>query len=426
MASDLERRIFALADIEDIDEMTRLLCEWPDKTPEWLLYVDVRIGAPSSSKEQKALLKQVKAEALAIKPELAEKEVGERLVAKSSKPSTSRETQGTFVFTDEDRNNFEIIEALQDFECWDAEEITEYIASLDYAILDEAVQHLVNQYVYALIANGQKDKALDRLVEQNSYQAWLHSFAPDYVLSNTGFNVDSLMQLAALDNQVELISKKDYYAYLFEQGDESHASFDDFLQETGGLNQFTDLASNGELEQFERTFRVQLPDELKIFYQHAGSMRGTASKPCGIFSISELEYHLDSSRKKYEHLTGMGLLHMLEFVWGNNKDDFKSSAGHLTQDQIDYLNQHYTGIGYIPLDDNVNIVVYFDNQQRFGAVCYDQDDAVVYDDYLEPLLEKSQARYGLCQLLAVIPFIATNPLFEDKQKQYIADLADSN
>ncbi len=423
MESELRQKVSALADIEDIEGMTRLLCEWPDKTLEWLIYVDVRISAPSTTKEQKLLLKQVKAEALALQPELAEQGLEELIETAPNKQSTSQEAHQDFVFTDEDRENFEVVDTLEDFEPWDADEITDYITSLKYGKLNETLQYLVNQYAYGLMANGHKNKTLKRVTEQNSYQEWFKSYAPERVLTNYEFDVKDLMRLATLDNQVELISKKDYYAYLLERGDEDLGSFDDFLQEVGGLNNFTAVASTDQLEQFERKFGVKLPEELKDFYHRAGSLSGTASKPCGIFSVSELEYHLDPSRKRYEHLKSMGLISMLEFVWGNSKDDFSPARGSLTQDQVNYLNQHYSAIGYIPFDDNVNVVIYFDREQRFGAVWYNQDDGVVYDDYLYSLLKKSQAQFGLCQLLAVIPFVATNPLFEDEQEQCIADLA---
>lgn len=427
MESDLQQKISALADIEDIEGMTQLLCEWPHKTPEWLLYINVRIGAPSTNKEQKSLLTQMKAEALAFQPELAEQLMDEFLETLQSKTSNGQkneqEKQKDFVFAQEDCENFEIIDTLQEFECWDVEEITDYIVSLDYGELGEPIQHLVNQYIYGLTANGQESEPLKAVAKQPEYLEWCQSFAPEFVLADDNFGVEGLLRLARLDNEVELISKKDYYAYLLESGDEDHESFDDFLREFGGLNDFTKVATDDQIEQFEDQFAIKLPEELKIFYQHAGSLYGTASKPCRFFSISELEYHLDSSRKRYEHLRSMGLLNMLEFIWGNNKDDFSPASGNLTQDQIDYLNQHYTAIGYIPVDDNANVAIYFDRQHRFGTVWYHQDNAVVYKDYLDVLLEKSQAQYGLCQLLAVIPFILTNPLFEEEQEQYIADLA---
>ena len=94
---------------------------------------------------------------------------------------------------------------------------------------------------------------------------------------------------------------------------------------------------------------------------------------------------------------------MLDFVWSNSKDDFKASENSLTQQQIDFLNTHYIAIGTISVDDNTNIVVYFDENKQFGAVWYCQDDSVIFD-HLDLLLEiTSNATY-------VIPVVGGNPL----------------
>ena len=75
MNSELSKRISSLADSEDVEGMTQLLLDWPERDAEWLLFVDVRIAAPSSSKKQKDQLKKIKSAALIENPSLEDDEL---------------------------------------------------------------------------------------------------------------------------------------------------------------------------------------------------------------------------------------------------------------------------------------------------------------------------------------------------------------
>ncbi len=420
MASELEQRIKSMADIEDVAGMTDLLCQWHEKSPEWLLFVDARLAAPSSTKEQKARLKKIKSDALKENPDLSY----ESLFNQTEEPSAPQPEAVTaeFNYSQQDQTNYAIIETLDELESWQTDEIEQTIAALNYAELEQAVQHQVNHYVYGLLKFTKNHDKIQHIANSTAYKSWCQRYVAQNVLSNAKFDVSQLITLSELDNQVELIRKKDYYQYLLDNGDDG-GSFTAFLAEVGGLNEFSEQASLAEIAKFEEHYQVNLPEELRHFYREAGKLTGTINNPCNILSLNQFTHYLDKSRANYEQLKGLGLIHMLDFIWGNNKDDFLACAGFLDQVQIDYLNTHYKSVGFIHVDDNVNLAIYYDEKERFGAVWYNQDDGSVYDDYLIPLMTKSQAKHGLCQLLASIQWILANPFYQEQNiETFIAEL----
>jgi len=421
MNSELTDKVSKLAEKDDVAGLTRLLATWPDQDATWLLYVDSRLIAPSTTQEQRTVLLAVREQALKSNPQLEQQMVeqlsNENVTQKKLNPSSSKLNEN-FTYTEEDQNRFQIIETLEDFEDWQLEDIDSYLATLDYLQLDKTVQHAVNQTVYGLLRSNEHVQAAQSIAKLNDYQSWYKSFAPENILQNSNFSLDQLLRYNKLNEGVGLIQRKDHYAYLLERGDEDLGSFSHYLDELSSKHDFYEEIDRAKIKQFEVEHGIELPEQLKDLYL-AVNPEQRFSMP----SLLELEHDLSQERRNYEHLKGMGVINMLDFVWGNDKQDFSAEEGFLSKSQIESLNRNYIGIGSINLDDNVNIVLYYDKNEHFGAVWYNQDDGVVFDDYLLLMLENSQAQYTLYQLLTAISFITENAFFEyEEQEKFIADL----
>ena len=75
------------------------------------------------------------------------------------------------------------------------------------------------------------------------------------------------------------------------------------------------------------------------------------------------------------------------------------------------------------LDDNVTLIIYYDEAQRFGVVWNNQDDGDLYTDYLDVMLKQSPAQHSLAQILGCMTFILSIPYITyESQRQLISDL----
>ena len=428
MNSRLAQKVREFAENDDVSGLTDLLSNWPEHDKEWLLYVDARIVAPSSTAEQTQRLKAIRENALKLNPQLeeqlysrpsAEDEVAKKsTAAQQNKEPTAASSTDNFVFSDEDKARFQIIDTIEAFEDWQIDEIDVFLNSLDYLQLNEAVQHVVNQTVYGLLRSGEEASSAQKIAESSEYQAWYSSFAPESVLDNKDFGLNELLRFNTLNRDVGTIRQKDYYAYLLQRGNKNLGGFDHYLDGFSRRNKFSAKLDESKITQFESDYNIELPEQLKELYLAVNPKQDFA-----IPSLLELEHSLSKERKNYEHLKGLGVIYWLSFVWGNDKDDFTAEGGSLNQSQIDFLNKNYTGVGSLHVDDNTNIVLYCDSNGLFGAVWYCQDDSVVLVDYLDIMLEKTQAQFNIYQLLTAIPFVLENAFFENEEQQkFIANI----
>ena len=421
MNSELTDKVTELAEENDVPELTRLLVTWPDRDAKWLLYIDSRLIAPSTTQEQRNQLLAVREQALKSNPQLEQQMVeqfsSEQVARKKQNPSSSKLSED-FTYTEEDQIRFQIIETLEDFEDWQLEDIDDYLDTLHYSNLDEVVQHAVNQTVYGLLRTAADAQAAQSIASSSDYQTWYQAFAPESVLKNDDFGLDQLIRFDRLNKGVELIKSRDYYAYLLERGDKGLGSFNDYLNQFSYQQEFSKAIDDSNIEFFEKEHNIKLPQQLKNLY--------LAINPDQTFvipSLLKLEYHLSRKRSNYEHLKGMGVINMLAYVWSNDKQVFEAGESSLSETQIKLLNNNYIGVGSINLDDNVNIILYYDKNGHFGAIWYDQDNDVVFTDYLDLMLERSQAKYNIFQLITVIPFIIENSFFKyEEQEKFIANL----
>jgi len=427
MTTELFKRVTELAEADDVEGLTELLLEWPEQDSQWLLFIDSRLMAPSSTKEQKNRLKQKKAEALASNPALSYDDLFSKPEAAAEEVNVETEE---FIYTQQDKRRFDIIETIEEFEDWEFDDIADYLASLNYGDLDAAVQHVINVAVYSFLnpsrwqqpVDGKLTEVLAGIVSHQDYQQWHRSVAPESVLANSDFAAKDLKRICQLEDEVELISRRDYFVYLLAKGDDDYRNIDEFLDEIDCLHDFERVASDADVRDFEAKHGVTLPSDLVSFYQTLAGLHRGANDLTDIPSLRDLDQSLDPKRPKWNRLNGMGLIDMLEAVWGNSTDHFTHEVSGFDAAQISELNSRYKSIGYLGVDDNVSIVVYFDEQQRFGAVWYNQDDGVLFEDYLRPLLQRSHAQYGCCQLLTVIRFWINARLMADGLESLIASL----
>lgn len=426
MNSKLTEKVNELANNNEVEALNKLLCEWPEKTAEWFLYLSMRISAPSTSSEQLQELKRVRDKAIASNPELLEDEYfnGDAIAqetdvsdAETTNVSSENKSEAKeeFKFSEQEQMYSQIIETLEEFDECELEEIDTYLGTLDYANLGYALQHLVNQYVYAFLTWEGSTPMSDVISKAPEYQAWAAIFTPESILNNPNFSIDDVLRYGFLRSQIGLIKSKGYYAYLVASGDEDLKGFEHHQNQfsstssSSSSTSASDVEKKEEIEKFEKKYAVKFPAQLTALHQH--------EQEFDISSLSSLEYHLSDERLEYEHRKGMGIIDAIRFIWSNDKSDFTVEGGVFTQAQIDSLNQQYTFVRTFTVDEETYVILYFDENGHFGAVWYNQDAVRLFDHYLDLMLEQSLAQHSLYQLLVTLPMIIDNPLFDDEDKE---------
>ncbi len=412
MSSNLQKQVEAFAMENDVPSLTRLLVEWKECDSEWLLFVESRLCAPSTTPEQKSQLVAAKEQALYADPKLSIEDAVAALMpaAEELEPdkksleysiAKSASSNETVQFPEEDQRNFEILQQLQEYDDDQFSELAAYIMTLDYENLIPAVQHKVNQCIYAL-EHSEDSEAQNKLgttfINSSNYQAWYEKFVPESVLKNKDYSIELLMEYYQLGGEVGSIIRRDYQIYLQKRG-EGLKDLSDFYS----ADRSEPCRSISEIEEFEERHQVIFPEALKSYFLNfLSDERYRNISP--LESLSKIDYKLSDDRERYEHLKGMGIVHWLNLVWGNSHDHFMVEGGSLTQEQIDTLNQKYIGVGQLEIDPETCLILYYDAEHNFGALTYQQDDVdETYEYYLDLMLKKSPAQHTLFQLLTAIP-----------------------
>lgn len=329
---------------------------------------------------------------------------------------------GEFEFTEEEQSEFEIFDGLANMEDESVENIEAYIESLNVMDLSKPMQHFVNSHVRGLSNQSNVGEFVEKYTQSETYLNWHRQYAGGLVVGNREDGFEKIKAFCALHNELEVVNRKDYYAYLL-QREEAEPTFIQHLARFGNLFLFDDTANNLVLQQFEKDYQVELPNELKSFYHEVGKLDGENHLQFHIMSLTELRTGLESNAE-WSRLNGLGIVDMLKYAWGNGKDEFSAQSGNLTQAEIDFLNGNYKTIGFIRVDDNVIIAIYYDEYGNFGVVWYNQDDGDVFEYYLDKMLQQSPARYCLAQILSIYLFESSNPYLKfESLRDLTLDLA---
>ena len=329
----------------------------------------------------------------------------------------------SFELSSEEKREFEIIEQLDDHEEASVEDAYAYIQSLRPETLPPHLQHLCNLHLFALHADNPEEEVTAPFRESATYQTWYQRFGPELVLENSAYGFADLKAFAELANALEMVKRRDHHAYLLNQGDDED-SLSEYLAKYGAFIRFDTATTATDIARFEHENNVALPDEQKLFYAELGQLMVQFPVASQMFDVSSLQQSLNSP-ERWSRLDGIGILDMLNFVWSNSHDWFSEESGNLTAGQIDDLNTRYKSLGHIRVDDNVNLVIYYDEHGRYGAVWYNQDDGDIFTLFLEKMLEQSPAHHSLSQILGTSLVLFSAPMLsQETARQLFEKLAD--
>jgi hypothetical protein len=228
--------------------------------------------------------------------------------------------------------------------------------------------------------------------------------------------VDLLRAQAERVNAEELQSRRDYHAYLRQQGDEQD-TLEEHIAKYASLARFGEPAGDEDIARLQALSQPKLPAPLQAFYRTAGSfLGGTHLQDLAIPAPAELLRAAARAPGDWEALASLGLADVVRWSWGNDRFEFEPARrGGLKRDEVAALNRRYSAVGWRVVEDGEGFeYLYFDAEGRFGRLFYHQDAFdELYEHDLLPMLAESPAREGFDEAFAQLLAAATGPSFPD-------------
>lgn len=176
-------------------------------------------------------------------------------------------------------------------------------------------------------------------------------------------------------------------------------------------------ASDSDIAELESMANITLPAELLTFYKTLGSITNEASdySTIRVLSVATLLKKLSKTNHfqglQYADLKSMGLIDFISFVWGGEIYDY------FEKEDSDYFNENYKCFGYVltSIDNGYANYLYFDKNNKFGYVHYDQerfDD--FWDEHLTEMRTKSPAKNSFEELIISEMDKLVTKLIDDK------------
>lgn len=321
-----------------------------------------------------------------------------------------------FEYTDEEKllnKSLEQLEQLEDFSDDDTfNDFHEFLLDFDVAKQHFVIQHQVNKMVYHADLMSRQEwydadpESIKNYIQSDIYQNWFQKYACESILQNAEYSFDDLLALCEIEKQILQLQTKSYYSYRIKENI-ADESFADLWEEYGTHYRFGSVVTEAQISAFQEQHNVEFPDELKDFYKIVGQIINYDDVGVNIMSLSNWTESM-AEQEVGASLRGIGLFDKLGYLWSydqaylepDNDKGFSSL-------QYKYINERYIAIGSVHIDDNSNLVIYFDKHDgsgKFSFVYDNQDDNELFEDYLIPMLnpnEKSQ-KYSLAQLLAAL------------------------
>lgn len=226
-----------------------------------------------------------------------------------------------------------------------------------------------------------------------------------------------------VQNAAELVERKEYYDYLVE--DEGlDESFEEWNSDMSVVSINDDQATPDEIAKLAEMSQREFPQQLVDFWQEVGKFGGEAHMGEIIIDLPSTKnflYNFSDESPRYEKLIGLGLINMMNLVWGNNKSFLNMEPGHLvkngdgshsTQEELVAVNSQFTCFGSIT-DGSCEGHLFLHYQQqgdeneqlgKFGASYWHQDDKVpltpLIGDFDSPEALVVQCIKGFDEILA--------------------------
>lgn len=145
-----------------------------------------------------------------------------------------------------------------------------------------------------------------------------------------------------------------------------------------------------------------LPAQLEAFYGRFGGLSNHHNNESHCLELpgpAELADGL-AHADPWQRIRSLGLVDMIVYSWCNDRQEFEAGAA-FAQAELDALNARYRCFGWYRTDTVSESAwyVYADEDDRFGALCYDQDSFGAVERELRAMLAASPARGSLEDVL---------------------------
>ncbi|WP_160112091.1 SMI1/KNR4 family protein [Aquimarina sp. AU58] len=312
----------------------------------------------------------------------------------SNQKSKNDESQ-PWNLSDAEKSFLEAKEMIDDWE--NAEEMTVVMENFKKCSQAVNLDYYFYSALYSFYIDGHSNAYLDKQIQSKEYMIWYEHNTTMKLLNEGKLKMATLQAelirtFVERYNRLGYIERKDYYSHLVEEG-ENEENFDTHLEKYGGYSMLEEntQATTSQIEYLEKLAGVKFPNELKDFYRTIGSLSGMED----IFAIPSVNKLLTNLKRTDESkLCGLGVKDIILYYWGG----FNTI---LSQDDIDLLNKQYISFGYLQENDSSVYILYFDQQERFGVLYYDQNHPHILEKSLISMLKNSIARKSLSEILMI-------------------------
>lgn len=157
-------------------------------------------------------------------------------------------------------------------------------------------------------------------------------------------------------------------------------------------------AASDEIARLQALEPRPLPQDLEAFYRQFGGLQNwhNTESHClqlpGPAQLADGLEHADA----WQRIRSLGLADMIVYSWANDRPEFEPGRS-FEQAELDALNARYRCFGWYRTDTVAESAwyLYADEDGRFGALYYDQDDFGGVRRELRAMLAASPARQTL-------------------------------
>ena len=204
------------------------------------------------------------------------------------------------------------------------------------------------------------------------------------------------------NNSESLKAQKEYYTELATDDDEIEPF--ETWRHSAGTFQPNPLASAKDIVALESAAKCSFPTTLSQYLQNKGGFAGETVRQDLTIKINrpdELLKSFTEEAPRYERLSSLGLIDMMNWVWGNDKsflilDECQGidnrDGTYTDRETLAGINNEFTCYGVL-MDGGCesHLFLHFDSQGKYGATYWHQDENIPLSATVNGLSEPQEA-----------------------------------
>ena len=209
---------------------------------------------------------------------------------------------------------------------------------------------------------------------------------------------EKILQWTAQNNEVAKADRQSQYADAMASNDTGETFEEYFEDVTLYLKWYNDVANDADIAKLENASERLFPDVLKDYWKTLGGPSGiVVDQDLNLCpqTVANLLSGFAEEARPYQKIHSLGLIHMMGWVWDNDKEFMNVNPDEQLIPRIAAANENYTCFGF--LGDGYCegfMFLHFDKDENFGATYWHQD----YDLPEEPAYNKARSPEELIML----------------------------